>query len=77
MNTRLNGETTFDSVVQGLGRAKRYALVQFYIVRDDGLGRRVKQAMRHCTCTSPGSLREASFMKRLAVSVARLTSPLL
>ena len=25
----------------------------------------------------PGSLREASFMKRLAVSVARLTSPLL
>ena len=28
----------FDSILPGLARARRYALVQFYIVRDDDLG---------------------------------------
>ena len=41
----VDGEATFDSVIDGLSRAESYALVEFYIVRDDGLGRRLKAAM--------------------------------
>ncbi len=41
----VDGEATFASIFDGLERALRYALVQFYIVRDDGLGRRLKGAM--------------------------------
>jgi cardiolipin synthase len=44
----VDGKATFDSVLDGLARARRYALVQFYIVRDDGLGRRVQTAMIDC-----------------------------
>ena len=44
----IDGERTFDSVIDGLSRAQSYALVQFYIVRDDGLGRRLKSAMLDC-----------------------------
>jgi len=44
----VNGQATFDSIVDGLARAERYALVQFYIVRDDGLGDRLKAAMIDC-----------------------------
>jgi len=44
----VDGQATFDSVIAGLARAKLYALVQFYIVRDDGLGRRLKAAMLEC-----------------------------
>ncbi len=44
----VDGDTTFASVIDGLSRAKSYALVQFYIVRDDGLGRRLKTAMIDC-----------------------------
>jgi cardiolipin synthase len=65
----VDGQATFDSILDGLARAERYALVQFYIVHDDGLGRRLKAAMIDCakrgldifflydeigeTCTSP------------------------
>jgi len=41
----VNGEATFDSIVAGIAAAKRYALVQFYMFHDDGLGRRVQQVM--------------------------------
>jgi cardiolipin synthase len=41
----VDGEATFASIFDGLKRARRYALVQFYIVRDDGLGRRLQGAM--------------------------------
>lgn len=34
-----NGEEIFPSIFAGLAAAAEYALVQFYIVRDDGLGR--------------------------------------
>lgn len=41
----VNGEATFDSIIAGIGRAERYVLVQFYMFHDDGLGRRMQQAM--------------------------------
>ncbi len=44
----VDGQATFDSILDGLARAERYALVQFYIVHDDGLGRRLKAAMIDC-----------------------------
>src|SRR5262245_14572305 len=44
----VDGKATFDSILDGLGRARQHALVQFYIVRDDGLGRTLKAAMIEC-----------------------------
>jgi cardiolipin synthase len=44
----VDGKATFDSILSGLAEAKHYALVQFYIVHDDGLGRKLQQAMIDC-----------------------------
>jgi cardiolipin synthase len=41
----VDGEATFDSIIEGIRRAEDSVLVEFYIVRDDGLGRRLKEAM--------------------------------
>ena len=41
----IDGEQTFDAIFQGVAAAQDYVLVQFYILRDDGLGQRLKQAM--------------------------------
>ena len=41
----INGEATFDSILAGIAQAKDYVLVQFYMFHDDGLGRRMQQAM--------------------------------
>jgi cardiolipin synthase len=41
----VDGNATFDSIIEGIGEAQDYVLVQFYIVHDDGLGRRLKDAM--------------------------------
>ena len=41
----VDGEATFDSLLEGIERAEKYVLVEFYIVRDDGLGRRLKEAL--------------------------------
>ncbi len=41
----VDGEATFASILAGIARARTYALVQFYIVRDDGLGRRLKEVL--------------------------------
>jgi cardiolipin synthase len=41
----INGEATFDSILEGIAQAKDYALVQFYMFHDDGLGRRMQQAL--------------------------------
>lgn len=41
----INGDATFDAIFRGLDAAKDYALVQFYIVRDDALGRRLKERL--------------------------------
>jgi len=38
----INGEATFTSIFTGIDKAEEYILVQFYIVRDDKLGRRFK-----------------------------------
>jgi len=41
----VNGQATFDSILAGIAQARHYALVQFYMFHDDGLGRRMQQAL--------------------------------
>jgi len=41
----INGDATFDSILAGIEQAKDYVLIQFYMFHDDGLGRRVQQAL--------------------------------
>lgn len=41
----IDGQQTFDSILEGIAEAKEYVLVQFFIVHDDDLGRRLKDAM--------------------------------
>jgi cardiolipin synthase len=41
----IDGEATFNAIIDGIGQAKEYVLVQFYIMRDDGVGRRLKDAL--------------------------------
>lgn len=41
----INGPATFDSILAGVAEAQQYILFQFYMFHDDGLGRRVKQAL--------------------------------
>jgi cardiolipin synthase len=41
----IDGEATFTSIFEGIAAAREYVLVQFYILRDDGLGRRLKDAL--------------------------------
>lgn len=38
----IDGEATFDSILEGIDSADEFILVQFFIVRDDELGRRFK-----------------------------------
>jgi cardiolipin synthase len=44
----VDGEATFESIFRGLEEAEHTALVQFYIIRDDGLGRRLKDTLIGC-----------------------------
>ena len=41
----VDGKTTFDSIFEGIQRAEDYILVQFYILRADGLGGRLKDRL--------------------------------
>jgi cardiolipin synthase len=41
----VNGQATFDSIVEGLRAAEKYILFQFYIIRDDDLGRRLGRVL--------------------------------
>ena len=41
----INGEATFDAIFAAIAAAKRYVIVQFFIVHDDGLGRRMQSAL--------------------------------
>jgi cardiolipin synthase A/B len=41
----VDGKATFDAIFASIAEAREYVLVQFYIVRDDGLGRRLKDAL--------------------------------
>jgi cardiolipin synthase len=38
----IDGEAAFDSILAGIDTAKEYVLFQFFIVHDDGIGRRVQ-----------------------------------
>jgi len=41
----IDGEATFESIFEGMQEAQEYLLVQFYIVRDDQLGRELKDKL--------------------------------
>ena len=41
----VDGDATFDSILDGVRRAQHYILFQFYMIHDDELGRRVKAAL--------------------------------
>lgn len=41
----VDGEATFASLLAGIERAQRYVLVQFYIVRDDRIGRELRDRL--------------------------------
>jgi cardiolipin synthase len=41
----IDGEATFDSILSGIAGAEDYILFQFYMIHDDQLGRRVKDAL--------------------------------
>ncbi len=41
----IDGDATFDSILSGVRNAQRSICVQFFIVRDDGLGRRLADAL--------------------------------
>ena len=38
----IDGQATFDSIVDGIDQAREYILFQFFIVHDDELGQRIK-----------------------------------
>lgn len=41
----VDGEATFRSIFEGIARARNYVLVQFYIIRDDSVGRELKASL--------------------------------
>ncbi|WP_323015101.1 cardiolipin synthase [Devosia sp.] len=41
----VDGHATFDSIFEGIERARKYLLVQFYIVRDDRLGQELAERL--------------------------------
>jgi len=41
----IDGDATFRSILKGIGEAKSYILFQFFIVNDDGIGRKVQKAL--------------------------------
>lgn len=43
----VDGETTFDSLFAGIDEAEEYILIQFFIVRPDALGLKLKRRLAH------------------------------
>jgi cardiolipin synthase len=41
----INGKSTFEAIFSAIDHAKRYIMVQFFVVRDDTLGQRLQQAL--------------------------------
>ena len=41
----INGDATFDSILAGLQQAEEYILLQFYMIHDDKIGGRVRDAL--------------------------------
>lgn len=48
VRTLINGTATFDAIVAALDAAQDYVIVQFFVVRHDALGQRIKQALLAC-----------------------------
>ncbi|MEC5127795.1 cardiolipin synthase [Verrucomicrobiales bacterium BCK34] len=44
----INGEMTFDAIFRELDKAKEYILIQFFIVKDDKLGTRLRHKLLEC-----------------------------
>lgn len=44
-NLLIDGAATFASIFEGIAKAESYILVQFYIIRDDRLGRQLAEAL--------------------------------
>jgi len=44
----VDGQATFDAIFAGLASARKYVLVQFYIIRDDSLGQEFKSRLLEC-----------------------------
>src|SRR5260364_403304 len=41
----INGKHTFAAIFEAIARATEYVIVQFFVVRDDALGRKLKEAL--------------------------------
>ena len=41
----VDGEATFDSILDGLSQAEDYILLQFYMIHDDGIGGRIRDVL--------------------------------
>ena len=41
----VDGTATFDSILKGLAQAEKYILLQFYMIHDDDIGRRVQETL--------------------------------
>lgn len=41
----IDGDETFASIFEGIKKAKSYVLVQFYIIRDDEVGKELKDLL--------------------------------
>ncbi len=41
----INGDATFAAIFAGIDAAERYVLVQFFIIRDDGIGRELQRRL--------------------------------
>jgi cardiolipin synthase len=48
VRTLINGTATFDAIFEAIDTAHQYVIVQFFVVRDDRLGQRLKQALLAC-----------------------------
>ena len=44
----INGENTFSAIISSLEQAKKYIIVQSYIVRHDHIGRKIQQLLIRC-----------------------------
>lgn len=45
LDVLIDGEATFDAMLDAVARAEHFVLIQFYIFRDDGIGRRFHDAL--------------------------------
>ena len=41
----VDGDATFSNIFEGIAKAEKYVLVQFFIIKDDELGRELKTAL--------------------------------